>query len=183
MSIATIRFEIARYYRAELDHVEVLEYGGTFTAEDVKRISVKSPAVAVACLGLPEIQFQGHDVEARVSFGAFCFAKNRKKVLRDVEALNLMESVAAGLLQNRWKDKDGEPTASGAPQEITGANLYSTVLDKMLVALWAVRWVQKIDLDRGSFATLPDFETLYATVDLDEEEDAEDLTDIVELDT
>ena len=184
MNLSIARAEIARYYGNALGHVTVFQHGGPFSLAEVKRISKKSPAVAIVCLRLPGTESSGHDILSEVSFGAFCFSNNRKKILRDVEALDLSERVLVHLNRNRWPDKDGTDSASGPPREISAANLYSTALDELGVALWAVSWKQRVTLDRDeTTTTLEDFETLYSTYDLDEEVDAEDLTDVTELDT
>lgn len=176
MSVANVRAEIARHYRGALDHVHVYEHGGAFSLEDIKRYTQKSPAVVIGCLGIPSFEFQSTVTVANVSFGAFCIAQNNVRDNRDVAALLLMESVAVETIANRW---DG--SASQAPRNVSAANLYSQPLDKMGVAMWAVRWDQKVDLQRNAIATLDDFLTMYSTYDVGETDDTETTSDVTEL--
>lgn len=176
MSIASVKFEIARYYRTALDHVAVEEHGGPFSLQDIGRYAIKSPAVIIGCMGVPEFKIQGTVVTAQAVFGAFCLAHESVREKRDVASLLLAESVAVETVSNNW---DG--SASGTPRNIRGANLYSVALDKMGVAMWAIRWDQLIDLQRNTIATLDDWETMYSTYDIAQTDDTVNTTDITEL--
>lgn len=176
MSIANVRFEIARHFREELGDAFVSEHGGAFSLEDIKRIALKSPAIVVGALGIPSFEIQGSVISATTVFAAFCLAYDRKKERRDIAALLLAESVAVETLRNNW---DG--SASSSPKNIVGTNLYSIALDKLGVAMWAIRWEQLVDLQRNVLATLDDFLTMHSTYDLGQTDDTEVSTDVTEL--
>ena len=177
MSMANVRAEIAKYYRNTLDGVEVSEHGGAFTAEDIRRYAKKAPAVIVACIGVPQIKFQGTVVAAFPTFEVFCLSSHTSsRQNRDTAAWLLAESVAVETVNNTW---DG--AADSTPKNLSAANRYSVPLDKLGVGLWSVRWEQQVDLDRNAVATLDDFLTMESTYDIGQTDDTVDTTDITEL--
>lgn len=158
MSLAQVRAEIARYLNNAIDSVAVIEHGGPFTLEELKRVAARAPALVVTCLGVPALEVQGTVVVAHAVWAVFGVTKNEQRRKRDVAGLLLAESVMVEVPHQTWNG-----SASKAPRDVTAANLYSSELDRQGVSLWAIRWRQQVDLQRNAITTLDDFETFFAT--------------------
>lgn len=176
MSIVSVRYEIAQHLQGALDGVYVSEHGGAFSSADIERYAKKSPAVIIACLGVPSFEMQANTMTAAPIFAAFCLAAENSKERRDIAALLLAESVAVEIPRNRWNG-----SASGTPKTPTASNLYSTPLDKKGIALWAVRWTQQVDLQRNVIATIDDFKTMHGTYDAGQTDGTTPVEGITEL--
>ena len=176
MSMLNVRSEIARFYREELDTINVSEHGGAFSLDDIRRYAKKSPAAVVGCLGIPTFEIQGSVVTAKVVYAVFCIAHDEAANKRDAAALLLAESVAVETIQNTWFK-----SASSSPMNVVGTNLYSVPLDKLGVAMWAIRWEQRVDLQRNAIETLDDFLSMHSTYDIGETDGTDVNTDITEL--
>lgn len=179
MSLVDVRKEIARYFRGlpKNNAVAVIEHGGPFNLDEIKRVAVRAPALVVACLGVPSLEVNGSVAVAQAAWAVFCVAKDDRQNARDIKGLLLAESVLVELpYRSTWND-----TASKAPENIAGVNLYSSKLDAEGICLWACRWRQNVDLERNTTQTFEDFDTFYATyvigdADAPITEDSVDLT-------
>ncbi len=178
MSLINVRFEIKRHYDTVLKHVSVSEHGGAFGLEDIKRYAKRTPHVVISCLAIPEIKYESSVSVARVVFGAFCLTEERSDTKRDVAALALVEATTVELTSNDWNS-----TASGSPKNVSAANLFSGTLDKYGIAMWAIRWEQRVDLDRNVIATLDDFLTMTSEYDIAQTDDTINTTDKTVLPT
>ena len=146
MSMYEARQEIAKFYRNALPQCTVLEYGGSFDLEEVKRIATRTPALVVTCLGVSKLNVEGGAIgNASTKFALFAVATNTVKEMRDVAALTLAEAVLVDLPYQRWDNK-----ANNVPVGISANNLYSASLDKQGVSLWAIQWNQEVDLEKTS---------------------------------
>lgn len=162
MTVAAVRAEMARHYAEVLDGVNVDTYGGPFSLEEIKRIAVKSPIILCTLLGMPAFESQGHVVMADCNWAIFAVTSNKaRKQDRDVQAMLLVESVAAEIPLQRWGD-----LASGRPHDISASNLYSPALDSQGISMWSVVWRQKVELTRATPVVLDDFTTFYGTYDV-----------------
>ena len=179
MTVASVRAEIAKHYRTALGHVAVYEHGGTFGLEDLLRYARKPPALIISALGIPTIEVESTVAVANVVFAGFCVAKDQSRQKRDVGALLLAEAALVETVNQYWND-----SASGTPKSANALNMYTAALDKVGIALWAVRWEQRVDLTRNSETTLDDWETFYATYEVGDDDTLDDDTDtdVTELD-
>jgi len=168
MTLASTRSAIAAYYLGALPKTEqvfVSEYGGAFTLEEIMRIGKQTPALIVTCLGVAEMKIQGNIPVASAAWAAFVVCKDSSRIKKDVQVLTLTEAVMADLPHQRWGD-----LACSRPNKILATNLYSAALDKVGIAMWAVRWLQDVELTRPTdLANLTPFETFFATWDIDDE--------------
>lgn len=159
-TLAEVRSGITSTVRAALLTVNVAEHGGPINAAEIKRWATKSPAVRVACLGIPKVQV-GPSIFMDAAWAAFCVESDRPGVQghRDVRALLLTQSVIGVVGQNaqRWG-----LTATGVPEAIQAANMYAADIDGMGIALWAVRWRQVVRIDQVDVTSLDNFKTFFA---------------------
>lgn len=176
MSIVNVRREIATFYEGALDSVQVSEHGGAFSTADIKRYARRTPALIVACLGLPNFEFQGSTVVGVATFGAFCMVADSSRERRDIGALLLAESVVVETFKNFWNG-----AATSTPRNVSAANLYSPALDKLGIAMWAVKWDQLVDLQRNAVAQIDDFKTMSGQIDAIDSPDTTPILDILEL--
>jgi hypothetical protein len=137
-------------------------FGGRLAQGDIKRFAMKSPAVLVACLGIPSIQDDGGgEIDAVCTWGAFVVTTDRPQLPRDTGALAIVAALATLIPNNYWDGK-----ATGIPEKIKGDNLYNGSIDGAGVALWVVTWQQKTTLGGLDMGDLDDFLLLHADYDL-----------------
>ena len=152
----------------------VISHAGRFDMEEIKRLALKSPCVLVSCLGVSNIRANSAgETEALCKWAAYCLVDDKKGVSRDVGVLALVSAVLPVIPDNCW----GLDDDLCVPQNIRADNLYSSSLDKIGVALWAVTWDQEITLGGLDDSTLDLFETMHTDWDQaepDETLEAED---------
>jgi hypothetical protein len=160
MSLAEVRSNIVSVMREALPAVNVAEHGGPINSAEIKRWATKSPAIRVACLGVPKVEL-GARILMDASWAAFCVESDRPGTAnhRDMRVLLLAQSAIGVIGQHaqRWNLK-----ATGVPDSITAVNLYAQDIDGMGVALWAVRWRQVVDINVVDVTSLDNFETFFA---------------------
>jgi hypothetical protein len=182
-----IRAEIAKRLRLSVPKaIQVVEHGGPITLEELKRVATRAPALVVACLGVPSITREGMQVTTDAAYAVFCVAAKSPSETQGDIALALVSLASLDIPGQRWNQ-----AASGVPQQIAATNLYSSALDKVGLALWAIRWRQKVDLDRTALmAALEPFETFVGEYDvatagitapINDPDDTETTTDQTEL--
>jgi phage gp37-like protein len=157
-----MRTEIAKFYHTELTGVHVFEHGGRFDLEELKRISTKTPALAVSLLGVPRMTVEGGVAVADASWALFPVTTDAQVTKRDASAIALVNVILSKLPSQRWAS-----TADGPPQSIEATNLYSSTLDRTGINLWLVRWRQTVSLPNVTFSNLDDFLRSYTTWDLE----------------
>ena len=165
MSLLALRTAIDGAVKAALPTVKsVKPHGGRFTLEEIRRIAAQTPSVRIALLGLNSIgQTTGSEVRALAVVAVFVLTRDAPAVHRDVAALALVEVLVKLVPGNVWGLADVD-----APNDVRADNLFSTQLDKVGVALWAVNWRQEIELGVFDETALDDFATFNATFDIGE---------------
>jgi hypothetical protein len=156
VSVAAVREQIARFYRGVLNGVSVVEHGGPFNAEELKRVGASAPAVIVTCLGVSGFSVQGTEVVGNAQWAAFIVTRGDARERRDAQALRLCEAVAVEAPFQVW---DG--SALKAPTDLNATNLYSSAIDALGLSLWAVRWSQLVQLDRNIEIDSDDLNTVH----------------------
>lgn len=141
MSLSHARAAIAHYYARTLSGVMVQQQGGPFTLEEIERWTMQTPALVVACLGVPTLDVEGGMSVGNSIWGAYCMNRNMPKADRSISALDMVGTILSGLPQQRWGN-----AASKMATKIGATNLYSSALDAKTLSLWVVRWEQAIDL-------------------------------------
>jgi hypothetical protein len=158
VSLPECRSAIARILKGKLPSATVQEYAGPLTLAELKNLGPRLPAALVTCLGVPSLDVEGSAVCANAAFAVFCLAQDTPKIKRDPLALMLAESVLAEVPFQRWG-----AAATKAPTDIIATNLFTTPLDMAGVAMWVVRWRQKVDLVKNAVGLITPFETFFAT--------------------
>ncbi len=111
---------------------------GRFTAEEIARFAVQTPAVRVAFLGIDDIRIvSGGMRDVTVQMAMFVWTREAPQLPRDVAALAIIEALAESIPQNRW----GMDCAMD-PTDIQGQNLYNTQVGTKGLTVWAVSWNQ-----------------------------------------
>ncbi len=137
---------------------------GEFGPREVEEYAASSPAVILAPLGFPKVEQMGRVPNTTISYGAFILTKSMANDGRGDIALAIMEVLMEALPFETW----GTETCASVPTDIDAGNLYTGKVDDMGVALWVIRWDQKLQLIPGTAGgNLADFLRLDATYNLD----------------
>lgn len=163
MSLETLRDAVVATISAAVGPEIACEpHGGRFDAAELKRVSTKAPAVFVAVLGYRDLAYANGLYQANVAWGAFVVARDRRGVHRDLVATAVMDRLALIVPEQTWSTD----ACLGTPQAVRGDNLFSSGVDKLGVAMWAMTWQQTMVLaeamDADQLTSLDPFATLYA---------------------
>ena len=149
MKLDEFRNAIAAYIRSMMPNLgECRPHPGRFDLEELKRVSAKTPAVYVACLGVSGATDAGGDdamVDAGLAMAIYVVTTDRQGLPRDVAVLNIVEALSLALVGNRFGVAD-----VGVPSEIKGQNLYAGNVDRIGVAMWGLSWKQSVRLKAES---------------------------------
>lgn len=171
MSLVTLREAVRRTLKeAATDAVDVKCHGGRFDGDEVKRWAVTAPCALVGILGMPAFEYEGGQLVAGVEWGVFIVTKDKNGVKRDEAALALLEQFLSVITPSqRWNDE-----ATHAPENIRATSLYGSRVDTNGLAIWAITWSQKHDINAVDVSTLDDFLTYRSEINLTDDEDADD---------
>ena len=150
--------------------LHVATHVGRFGEDEVRRYLVKSPAVVLAPLNFDDIARAGGTSVFTIHYGAFVIVTHKNGVSRDDIAFAIIERIGL-FLPTMWTE------CGQAPTEVDAGNLYTGKIDKLGLALWAIRWKQAIQipqLDQCDIDRLDDFLRLNATYNLDDPDDPDD---------
>lgn len=136
-------------------------HGGRLTLADIKRYSLRAPAILVSLIGGTTKRQSGTQVTPR-QWAAFIITRGTSGVnnRRDAEAIVLAQALSLFVDLNNWGDDDNK-----RPEDIRDDNLYSIELDKQGIALWVVAWQQDYDIEPDASA-LDAFVSLYGDWDM-----------------
>lgn len=162
MSLLSYRDAIVADIKATLKPRTCETHRGQFNdAAEVKRYAVAAPAVLVAITAAPAKAIGSGVQLMDASVALFVITKDAPKLPRDTGALALVEALQLELQDNFFAD-----TASAAPRAISSQNLYSPAVDKLGVALWGVKFQQKVEATLPlDAATLAAFELFHQDTD------------------
>lgn len=165
MSLTSLRKAIADTISANVtDFKLVREHGGTVNESEIKRIAIQTPAALVAVLGGP-VEREGGWPVGDVRFAVFVITVGTSTTDRKSDVVNLVEQVVGQVAANTWS---ASYTHLQAPQKIHMDNLYSGSIDSKGVALWAVTWTQRceVNLNEDAYGELDDLNTVAVDMDL-----------------
>jgi hypothetical protein len=160
MSLVQLREDIKLKVKTECKgFADVDIHDGRFDEAELKRWAVRTPAVRIGILGIPEMSYDTGQLAAEVEWGAFIVTKDSATLKRGAAALVMVEALLGVVTpEQRWGD-----TAAHAPKDIKAANLYQGKLDQQGVAIWAVTWRQSYDVNVFDWTALDDFLTYQST--------------------
>jgi hypothetical protein len=151
-------------------------HGGRFTLDELLRYAVRSPCALTACLGIVGVEREGSVNVAEVQWGVFVVCRGDSQTRRDAEALAAVEAVLNLVPANAWSQDTVQ-----TPEHIRADNLYSSGLDKAGIALWAVTWRQKHDLETVDLETIDSFTKAHLEIDMAEPDDQIDAESTITL--
>jgi len=126
---------------------------GRMTEDEIKRMAVKTPAIRVACLGLPKAEAVGDgEVDRDVAFAAYILTTDKPRLPRDTAALAMVEDLLLRLPGQRWDEANVHPVGESAA---TAENLYSSKLGTTGITLWAVVWTQRVRMGDNAYPNGP----------------------------
>lgn len=124
------------------DLKECSVHDGRFTADEVRRWAIRTPAVRLACLGLASVGDSGDErSEPVLQLAAMVVTRDGAGMPRGKSARNLVDCLVSRVPRERWG-----LTGVGPAGNLRADNLYSGKIDKFGVALWAVLWRQTLRL-------------------------------------
>ncbi len=120
----------------------VKTHGGRFSLEELKRYAQQAPGVRLALLGVERVECTSFGkVWLHARLGAFVIAAGQG---RNAQALQISTALGVLVADNRWGVEEWAHT----PQEARCDNLYDAALDKTGIAIWAITWRQRIELEK-----------------------------------
>lgn len=134
---------------------------GRMNLAELKRSTVKTPAIRVACLGLPAGADVGDgEADHEVTFAAYVVTTDKTRLTRDDAALAMVDDLVRRLPGARWGRAEVWPVRADT---IKAENLYSSQIDGTGVALWGVVWTQKMRIGENAYPQGPILsQALYA---------------------
>lgn len=166
MDLATFRDNLVTSLMAGLPaNVKVKAHPGRFDLAELNRYMVEAPAVFVTLLEAADLDLA--ELYDMVDCAAYILTKTGKAGLSDKQMLTL----GTGLKAYIRSYPIGGADASSA-MKVKLRNLYSSPIGEEGVALGAVTWSQKVELDQPDTSSLEDFLKFYGTFDIGQSVDS-----------
>ena len=142
-------------------------HDGRFQAAELRRWSLRAPAVLVAWLGTPRTETPGVPwTDCEQQLAAFVVTRDAPGLPRGKAARAIAAALLLLIPRARWG-----LSGTGAAERLQARNLFSAEIDKANVALWAVTWRQALRLEAAGDGTCPAMpEELYAAAQDDPHE-------------
>ena len=142
-------------------------HDGRFQAAELRRWSLRSPAVLIAWLGTPKTETPGVSwTDCDQQLAAFIMTSDRPGLPRGKAARAIAAALLLLIPRARWG-----LSGTGAAERLQARNLFSAEIDKANVALWTVTWRQPLRLEATADGTCPPLpEELYAAAQDDPHE-------------
>ena len=175
MSLLALREHWVLRLRDAIDKLTVEPQAGRFNLAELKRFSLRKPAVLVAVLNVPNLE-DDNRAEAIAQMAAYIVTSTDRKFTADERALVLAQTILRELSQFSDTELD-------TPTRASWQNLYSDDVGSEGVHLSVVTWRQKVDLvDTADAPDLAAFLTFHADFDLgpspDGDAEASDTTEL-----
>lgn len=153
-NLITFRQSVADAIKVSVTEAAAVHtHGGRFSKDDLDRYALKAPCIVVGITGVRQLDEDGGQAVAHLELVAVIVTIDKPKVDRDIGAIGLLQSTLAVVKPSqRFGDENAHP-----PEAIRGENLFTGKVDKLGVAMWAVTWRQKYDINVFDPNSLPDF--------------------------
>lgn len=162
MSLLAVRDRIVSTLKAGVPGLRsVVPHAGRFTAEDLSRYSQQAPVGIVSCLAASKIDEEGGSVTPHARWAAFVLTRDTPNSKRHDAAIAFAQAILLEVAGNRWGLEGVH-----RPAALQLENLYAGPIDKAGVALWAVTWIQAVDLELTDAAALAALTKVHADYDL-----------------
>lgn len=176
MSVLGLRNAIVSSIGSEIPTFRKVEAAdGRFDVNDLKRLAVYAPSALVAVLN-GDCRREAAVAVGDVKIAVFIVTGGTSALHRGDAAITLVEAVVGLAAANHWAYSDAKP-----PQTIRFENLYSGAIDKLGVALWAVRWEQRLDLATPSTEDFDELRSVYVDTDFADKDGVVEDEQIIEL--
>lgn len=160
-ALVTLRSAIVADLEASIEDANTVQaYGGRLNLSEIKRITMRPPAVLVAMVnGSSSTQEAADPIRLDMLITAFVIAEDERGRDRDVVGLSIAEQVMTRVAAWQWRGT----AQAGAPSEAKLESVYSGEIDRNGLALLAVTWKQGVPIGTDRFeaerltAELPDF--------------------------
>jgi hypothetical protein len=178
MSLTDIRSDIIRTLQGGGLGDAVESHPGRLSADDLKTFVARGRStIRVACLSVPRVEKRPGGTDVEIAWAAYVMAMDAAGISRDAAASVLATAVSLLVAGNLWGREDVD-----SPMQIRADNLYSGVVDKRAVALWAVTWRQTWTPETIDLTTLGDLLRVVVDYDVDTTVESEPAArDIIEL--
>ena len=143
---------IAAELRGRLPKLRSCEvHDGKWDASELKRWTVRTPAVLIAWLGTTRTETPGEAwTDCSQQLAAYVVTRDQEGLSRGAAARNLVDWLLLYVPRVRWGFSSASDASSaagiGTATDLRAENLYSGAIDKTGVALWAVTWRQALRL-------------------------------------
>lgn len=124
--------------------VSVESHPGRFDLDELRRLSLRTPAVRLALLAIPPGRREKDGrIKVAAQWAAFVVAGDKAGVPRHLGALMMIDQLYRWLPYRRWGT--AEPLNL---ETLDARNLYSAALDSQSAcAIWAITWTQSITIE------------------------------------
>ena len=158
--------------RAQLPKLRSCEvHDGRWDAAEVRRWTIRAPAVLVAWLGTPRTEIPGERwTDCEQQLAAFVVTRDSvirgAKLTRGEAARSIVDWLLLYIPRARWG-----LARIGPATDLRAQNLYSGAVDKKGVAMWSVMWRQILRLETAADGTCPPLpEEIYSSAEEDPHE-------------
>ena len=148
MKLKEYREAVLAWLKTNTTEFKSIEFhGGVLNEDDLKRFSLKSPAIRIACLGVSDLErTPTGEWTGPVTMIAYVIVSLRGKANSSEQALDYTEKLAEYI---SYETFGLDFTGPAILKDMS--NLYSTEIDKKGVALASLSWVQDILTGRDHF--------------------------------
>ncbi|MGE4526826.1 MAG: hypothetical protein AB7D00_00540 [Rhodospirillaceae bacterium] len=151
--ILELRSAIADAIAAWFPAAECKPGPGRINLAELKQMTVKTPAVRVACLALPTATDAGDgETDHDVTFGVYILTTDKPRLPRDDAALAMVDDLVRRLPGQRWGIAAAHPLRA---HTIKAENLYASTLKGTGLALWGVVWTQALRMGENAYPQGP----------------------------
>ncbi len=150
-----------RFFFPEETVPTVVSHDGDFGPREIETYSEEAPALVLVVNGGKPLR-TGGSVYEKLKLSLFIITKGDTDRERTDRVLLIYEHFLKLLFDTDWNSQE----CVGDPEDVDSMNLYGEELDEMGIAIWAVKWVMKVQipyLTDEEREALPDFATLFAT--------------------
>jgi hypothetical protein len=163
LSVLDVRTAIVAGLKAALPAgVSVEAHRGRFdSAAEIQRFATKAPMVLVACIRIPVKEPGSGVLMLPASWAVFVITRDIPDSPRDAGALTLVQACLQCIGGNTWGS--GE---TSEPENLDARNLYSSSVDKLGIALWAISFDQMVTDPITDPNELTPFATFHQDIDM-----------------
>jgi hypothetical protein len=124
--------------------VSVSKNDGELGDDGKEFLAFKSPGVIVACIGVPRVD--DHQKWGDARFVAFCHARAANVTAQQTTVGDVAMDLGAVVTGHLAGNNTWGGAARSTPHDIRLSNMFDNKLAQKGLRIWAVSWMQKVDL-------------------------------------